>query len=129
MDNLVRQKLDGVSYSEIRSRLSGEGYSDQEITSIIRKVDEHVLREEVERGSRTRARTLYRAGLYIAVAGLALIVVSNAGWFLPNVRRWMVYAPFFIGIGIMFYGKWVPADTPGPDMKGPGKIRKKRPFK
>ena len=84
LEELVRQKLDGESYTVIRERLSEMGLSKEEISHTIREMDERVLRTEVELSRRRRAKSWYRTGLVIAVAGLLLSVGYNAGMILEN---------------------------------------------
>jgi hypothetical protein len=129
IEELVEQKLNGVSYTQIRSRLAEKGLSDEEIRSTIREVDEMVLRAEIEVGARERARSWYWIGLAIAVVGLVLTIGINAGWMLKGTPRWIVYSPFFVGIFLMYYGRRLQQRKSDPFDKGPGRIRKRRPFK
>jgi hypothetical protein len=129
IEELVEQKLNGVSYTQIRSQLAEKGLSDEEIKSIIREVDERVLRAEIEGGARERARSWYRIGLVIAVVGLILTIGINAGWMLKGTPRWIIYSPFFVGIILMYYGRRLQQKQTDPFDKGPGRIRKKRPYK
>ena len=129
IEKLVRQKLEGESYSLIRSRLSNKGFSEEEIRSTIRQVDERVLRAEIEKKGRESAKSWYMIGLGLAVIGLILTIGSNAGWILTGISRWTVYTPFFIGLLVMLYGKRLQQKQPDPLDAGPGRIRKKRPFK
>ena len=129
IEELIEQKLNGVSYTRIRSQLAEQGLSDEEIKSIIREVDERVLRAEIEGGARERARSWYRIGLVIAVVGLLLTIGINAGWMLKGTPRWIIYGPFFVGILLMYYGRRLQQKQSDPFDKGPGRIRKKRPYK
>ncbi|MEN8226564.1 MAG: hypothetical protein ABFS38_00310 [Bacteroidota bacterium] len=129
IEELVQQKLEGESYSRIRSGLAEQGFTDEEIRSSIRKIDERVLRAEIEQGSRNRAKSWYRIGLALAVAGLILTIGSNAGWMLKGIPGWVIYSPFFAGILIMYYGKRLQIKQSNPFEKGADRIRKKRPYK
>jgi hypothetical protein len=129
IEELIRQKLEGTSYSEIRVKLAEQGLSLEEIRSVIRRMDEKVLQAEVEGGSRLRARSWYRIGLGIAVIGLLLTVGNNSGVLLEDLPRWLVYAPFFIGILMMFYGRMLQRRQSDPLNQKFSKIRSKRPYK
>jgi len=129
IEELIQQKLEGKSYTQIRSQLAEKGLSDEEIKSTIREVDERVLRAEVEGGARERARSWYRIGLAIAVVGLLLTIGINAGWMLKSTPRWIIYSPFFVGILLMYYGRRLQQRKSDPFDNGPGRIRKKRPYK
>lgn len=126
---LVREKLEGESYTQIRSKLAARGISEEEISSIIREVDEKVLRAEIEQGRRNRARSIYRIGLAVAIIGLLLSVGSNAGIILVDVPRWIVYSPFFAGILLMFYARMLQRKQIDPLASGSDRIRRKRPYK
>ena len=128
-EELVEQKLDGVSYTQIRSQLEEKGLSREEIKSVIREVDDRVLRAEIEGGARDRAKSWYRIGLSLAIVGLVLTIGANAGWILKTTPRWIIYAPFFIGILLMYYGRRLQQKQADPFEKGPGRIRKRRPYK
>ena len=129
IEELVRQKLEGESYTQIRSRLAEQGFTDEEIRSAIRQIDERVLRAEIEQGGRDKAKTWNRIGLAMAVAGLIVTIGSNAGWILTGIPRWMIYSPFFVGILLMYYGRRLQQRQSDPFEKGPGRIRGKRPYK
>ena len=129
IEELVQRKLDGESYSRIREELAEKGFTEEEVRNLIRQVDERVLRAEIEQGSRERGKTWYRAGMAMAVIGLLLTLGSNAGWILKGVPRWIVYAPFFCGILLLYYGKWLQKKPAGPMKTGRGRIRGKRPYK
>ena len=129
IDELVQQKLDGVDYSVIRARLADLGLSKDEIKDIILKVDERVLRAEVEQSRQRRSRSWYIAGLVLAVAGLLLSAGSNAGLILTGTPRWVVYTPFFAGILIMFYGRMQQRRQMDSSGSLSDRIRRKRPYK
>ena len=129
MDELVQQKLDGESYSAIRSRLADMGLSGEEIREIILKVDERVLRAELEQSRQHRSRSWYIIGLVLAVAGLLLSAGSNAGMLLKGIPRWLVYSPFFAGILIMFYARMQQRRSADAKDTRSDRIRRKRPYK
>jgi hypothetical protein len=67
--------------------------------------------------------------LFIAAFGLILTLGANRGIILQGVSRWIVYAPFFAGIGMMLYGRYARQTPPDSRNHGPDRIRRKRPFK
>lgn len=129
IEELTREKLEGKSYSEIRGELKSSGMAAEEISQLIRQVDERVLRETLEQGSRQRTQQWYRSGLVLAVAGLVLAIVFNAGMVLTRFPALLVYSPFLAGILLMFYGRMLQRKKPDPTSSRPGPIRKKRPYK
>ena len=129
IEELAEEKLGGRSYSEIRSELKESGMSPDEISNIIRKVDEKVLAEAKSGAQPDKAKQLYRAGLILAVIGLAISVAFNAGILLRSIKPIVVYAPFLAGILLMFYARLLQRRKPEAEPKGPGPIRKKRPYK
>ena len=128
IEELVREKLDGKSYSEIRENLSKSGISPEEIRTLIRQVDEKVLNKTRERGSPDRAQQWYRSGLILAIIGLILTIAYNAEIILQNFPALVPYSPFLAGILLMFYGRAVKRKQQTPIEKGTGAIRKKRPY-
>jgi hypothetical protein len=129
IEELSMQKLEGKSYSEIRADLAANGLGPGEISKVIRQVDEIVLKSETEMKHRAKARQWHRTGLVLAVAGLLLSIAFNAGYILMGFPAWLVYTPFFAGILLMFYGRMQQRKQPGLYQKGPGRIRRKRPYK
>jgi hypothetical protein len=129
IEELVREKLEGESYSKIRARLREQGLTEQEIRVTIRKIDEKVLDTEMNQRHLGSSRQWYRAGLFIAALGLGLAFGASRGIILGDVPKWIVYAPFFAGIAMMLYGRYAQKRPPGDDGRGPGPIRRKRPFK
>lgn len=129
IEELVREKLEGESYSKIRDRLRERGLTEQEIRDTIRKVDEKVLGAEMNQRHLGSTRQWYRVGLFIAALGLGLAFGATRGIILEDVPKWIVYAPFFAGIAMMLYGRYSQKKPPGDDGRGPGPIRRKRPYK
>jgi hypothetical protein len=129
IDELVREKMGGKSYSEIRSGLSASGLSEKEVSSIIRQVDEKVLQETAKRGQIASARSWYMAGLILAIAGLILAILFNAGIYFESAPALVVYSPFFAGILLMFYGRMQQRRNYSKQQSKTGPIRKRRPLK
>ncbi|MCK4879012.1 MAG: hypothetical protein KAS82_00080 [Bacteroidales bacterium] len=129
IEGLAREKMAGKSYSTIREELSESGMSAEEISTLIRQVDEKVLSKITQQGARERAQQWYRSGLILAVTGLILSIAYNAGIIFENLPALVLYSPFFAGILVMIYGKAIQRKQSAPSDKGPGAIRKRRPYK
>ena len=129
IEKLAREKLEGKSYSEIRAELKESGMPQEEISLLIRQVDEKVLADAISEGKPNKAQQWYRGGMILAVAGLALSIAFNAGLFMRSLPPLVVYAPFFAGILVMFYGRLLQRRQPNKEKKGPSPIRNKRPYK
>jgi hypothetical protein len=129
IEKLIRDKLNGKSYSEIRKGLLEDGWGEEEVRELIRQVDEKVLEAAVKEGRPDRARQLNRAGLILAIAGLAVSIAFNAGLILQRLPAMVVYVPFFAGILLMFYTRITRVRGHGTRDRKPGPIRRKRPFK
>lgn len=129
IEALAREKLEGKSYSEIRAELKASGMPEEEISLLIRKVDEKVLADTIAEGKPDKVQQWYRGGKILAVAGLALSIVFNVGLILQNLPPLVVYAPFIAGILLMFYGRLLQRRQPNKEKKGPSPIRNKRPYK
>ena len=129
IETLVREKLGGKSYSTIRDELKEAGMSDEEITVLLRQVDEKVLNETVKQGGRMKIRQWYRIGLFLALTGLILTVAYNAGMLLRSIPAWLAYSPFFAGIVVMIYSRTLQRRQSDPPDDGSGPIRKRRPYK
>jgi hypothetical protein len=129
MEELAREKLEGKSYSEIRLELITSGLSEEEVSHLIRQVDKKVLAAATSEGKMDRATQWYRSGLFLAIAGLIISIAYNAGIILGNIPALAVYSPFIAGILLMFYGRMSKRQKPGHREKGPGPIRKRRPYK
>ena len=125
---LVREKMNGKSYSEIREELAKSGLSPDEIKTSIRQVDERVLGETVEQGERDPAKQWYRVGLILAVIGLILSIAYSRRIILINLPALLIYSPFLAGILLMLYGRTVKRKQKTTEEKGTGAIRKKRPY-
>lgn len=129
IDALVGEKMAGKSYSTIRKELSVQGMSDEEISSLIRQVDERVLNEIVKQGGRQKIQQWYRTGLALAIAGLILSIAYNAGIVLERFPAWLAYTPFLCGIVLMIYARVLQRKRSGPTDDNIGPIRKRRPYK
>ena len=129
IEDLAREKLEGKSYSKIREELKAAGMAPEEISQLIRQVDEQVLRETLEQGERQRSPSYYRWGLVLAVAGLILSIVYNAGLVFPRLPAWAAYSPFLAGILLMFYARMMQRKKSASAPRNPGPIRRRRPYK
>ena len=129
IEELVREKMGGKSYSSIRNELAELGMSEVEIKDLIRQVDERVLSETMKQGDPNRAQQWYRFGLILAVIGLILTIAYNAGIILENMPALLIYSPFIAGILVMFYGRFLQRKRSAPSESGTGAIRSRRPYK
>lgn len=129
IEELVKQKMDGKSYSTIREELTEAGMPEEEIKKLIRKVDERVLSETMQDGTKEKVRLWYRIGLIVAIGGLALSIAYNAGLTLRGFPAWVAYSPFFAGIVVMIYARALQRKQSEPEDTGTGAIRKRRPYK
>ena len=126
---LVREKMEGKSYSTIREELSESGMTDREITNLFRQVDERVLSETMKQGDSNRAQQWYRSGMVLAVIGLILTIAYNAGIIFAYLPALLIYSPFIAGVLVMFYGRFLQRKRSSPSDPGTGAIRRKRPYK
>jgi len=129
IEELYHQKLEGKSYSEIRANLAATGLKPEEIGTIIRKVDERVLKSETENRSAAKAAQFHRVGVFLAVTGLLITIGFNTGIIRTGLPPWLVYSPFLAGILMMFYGRMLQRKKSEPIYKAAGRIRTKRPYK
>jgi hypothetical protein len=126
---LVKMKMAGTSYSTIRNELSRSGISADEISNIIRQVDEKVLQETTRQVGLQKGKQWYRIGLVLAVAGLALSIAYKRGIIFNSLPALLIYSPFFAGILVMLHGRGLLRKQGAPEVKDPGAIRKRRPYK
>lgn len=129
IEELAREKMAGKSYSTIREELTESGMTAEEISILIRQVDEHVLHETATQGNPNRAQQWYRFGLILAVIGLIISIAYNAGIILEMLPAVLIYSPFFVGILVMVYGRFLQKKQSSPDISISGAIRRRRPYK
>ena len=129
IERLAEEKIAGKSYSRIRAELSQAGMPDEEIHHLIRQVDELVLEKNSQAGKAGKAKAWYWGGLALAISGLLLTLLHNAGLVLADRPPWLVYTVFFAGLALMLYGRHLKRLTTQKSESGPGAIRKKRPYK
>lgn len=130
IDALVKAKMGGQSYNEIRAGLREEGMSEEDMRVLIRQVDARVLKEATQGKARQSSRTLYVTAWAIALAGLGLTLAYRRGMIPVELPALLLYSPFFLGIVLMFYAKRMQG-KPRTEKKqeGTGAIRRQRPFK
>lgn len=127
IEELVRQKLEGKSYTHIKEDLRDRGFNEEEIRESIKKIDEKVLLAEIDKRYLSKSRQLYHIGMLLAVFGLILTLASNR--FLNQLPKYVIYIPFFAGLLLMLYGRKSQHKKPDLHKKGPGRIERKRPYK
>lgn len=129
IEEFARLKLEGKSYADIRADLAGDGMNPEEVSQVIRQVDEIVLKTETELKHSAKARQWHKAGLVLALTGLLISIAFNMGYVLTGFPPWLAYSPFFAGILLMFYGRMQQRRQPELSRKGSSRIRRKRPYK
>ena len=129
IEELAREKMAGKSYSAIREELAESGMTAEEISTLIRQVDEQVLHETATQGNPSRAQQWYRFGLILAVIGLIISIAYNAGIILEMLPAVLIYSPFFVGILVMVYGRFLQRKHSSPEVSVSGAIRRRRPYK
>ena len=128
IEELVRQKLEGKSYTHIKNDLRDRGLNEAEIRESIKKIDEKVLLTEIGKRYLTKSRQLYHIGMFLAIFGLILTIASNR-FILTQLPKYVIYIPFFAGLLLMFFGRMSNRKQPDLHKKGPGRIERKRPYK
>ena len=98
IEELYHQKLEGRGYSEIRAELAATGINPEEIGTIIRKVDERVLKSETENRHAAKAVQYHRVGLILAIIGLLITIGFSTGFIQTSLPPWLIYSPFLAGI-------------------------------
>jgi len=78
LEDMVKQKLEGESYSQIKAELAKLGFSQKDISEAMNMIDDKVLRAEIEHVSLGRSKQFYRVGLILAVIGLVFTIGNNA---------------------------------------------------
>lgn len=129
IEELAREKMAGKSYAVIRKELQESGMTGDEITTLIRQVDERVLRETIKQTGQKKAQQWYRLGMLLAVLGLMLSIAYNAGIVFRKFPALLIYSPFFAGILVMIYGRTMQKKQSGTTKRTPGAIRRRRPYK
>ncbi len=128
IEEFVRQKLEGKSYTLIRTDLGDRGLNKEEVRETIKKIDDRVLIAEMSKQHHSKSRLLYRTGLILAVLGLIMTIASNS-FILTNLPKYVIYSPFFAGILLMLYGRMLRRKPPVLYEKGPGQIKRKRTYR
>ena len=127
IEELVRQKLEGKSYTLIRTNLGDQGLNQEEVRETINTIDERVLLAEIGKQQQNKSRQLYLSGLILAVLGLILTIAN--GFILTHLPKYVIYSPFFAGVLLMLYGRKSRNKKPVLYEKGPGQIKRRRPYK
>lgn len=73
----VEKKVNGVSYSEIRKELSDKGFKNEQISLMIKEIDEIVLTKEFNQSITSKIPFQKYAGLFFI--GLAIIISIIVG--------------------------------------------------
>lgn len=91
----------GRSYSEIRKDLATKGFSEEEISRLIRVIDNEQHAKLQQKDSRGKAHTLMALGAVLFLAGTGITVYT----YLKGLSGYILYyGAIFSGIGIFFSG-------------------------
>ncbi len=104
IQELVRRKLEGESYSSIRKDLENKQLDESKVRELIRYIDDAVLKQETDKAKRIRAGEIKTIGIIVAAAGVVITLGSILG--LINTGGYIIitYGPLLSGLGLWGYG-------------------------
>lgn len=76
----VRSKQAGMSFSAIRKELEAKGYADDEITAMIKEIDDRVIDFALTRTSGSKARELRIIGMLVMLEGGIVTIATYFGF-------------------------------------------------
>ncbi len=94
-----------MEFSEMRKKLESDGFEKDDINTIVRQVDNQLIKAEKLRGSHTMGRNLYYGGLFVALAGALLTIATYAGIINIGNRFLVLQGPMAVGLIIAFAGR------------------------
>lgn len=91
------KKQNGIDFSEIRKELETKGYSNQEISNLIREVDKIILEGHSKTNSTNKNGSIKLIGYLLMGVGGILIVGTYLDWFNLHGKYALMGAPLLIG--------------------------------
>jgi hypothetical protein len=106
VDDFVDQVASGhLAFDQVRRQLESEGMEEQEIKTIVRRVDTEVQSKLLLQNKRSGFDQMIFIGLFLTLFGLVITIGSFAGLFTPGIGIIIIaYGPLFGGPIILFAG-------------------------
>lgn len=105
IDYYVEKSLDSdFEIDQIRKELSAKNIDDEEISIIVRIVDNEVQKRVITNSSGKKSNELVYVGLFLTVIGAGVTIGTYAGWFNTGNSFVIAYGPFLGGISIFLTG-------------------------
>ena len=100
----LAKKLDGMSLSEIRENLEKKGLSEEQVSVVIRSIDNKILRGVNNKAGNSFANEFIYIGLALILIGLFITIATYTGFISLGNRTVLMFGPILGGIGIMAMG-------------------------
>jgi hypothetical protein len=101
----IDQKSKGKSYSEIRSELKSKGISKEEISEIIKEIDDTILKGQHIKSKKKYGQVLYILGVTLIVYGIARELFSVYNYLNNETPIAIVILPFLFGVTLVHIGR------------------------
>ena len=106
VDHYIEQSLqDRFQIDQVRKELEANNVNGEEISIIVKLVDNDIQKRAVLKTSSKRANQLITAGLILTLAGIVLIAIGVLnGQIFTGGSIYIVYGPLFAGISMLVTG-------------------------
>ena len=104
IDYYYQKKQAGMGFGEIRKQLVDKGLDEETIKTIIRLIDNQILRDELKTAASRKARERIAIGATLTTVGLIVTVGSLLGFFNLGNTFILAYGPIIGGLGILGTG-------------------------
>ncbi len=94
-----------MEFSAMRKQLESDGFEKDEINTIVRQVDNQLIRAEELEGSKAMGKNLYYGGLLVALAAALLTIATYTGIVNIGNRFLVLHGPMAVGLLIAYTGR------------------------
>jgi hypothetical protein len=98
------KKHEGQSFSEMRKELESKGLSNEQITVVIRSIDNKLIKREVNEFKSGVATQLILMGFFLLVIGLLVTYGTYSGFINSGQYYYLYYGPIIGGVGLIGIG-------------------------
>jgi hypothetical protein len=105
INHYVQENLKGrLELDQIRRELETRNLKEEEIRTIMRKIDREIQDRLMNPGGSDNPLRLIITGLMIALIGVVLVIGSFSGWFAAGANYLLIFGPLILGLAIMITG-------------------------
>lgn len=105
IDHYISEVANGMDFQQVRNQLSKAGFEQEEISQMIKVIDNHLIHVDLSKSNRSVKREYFWVGVFLFSLGIISTLITFFGIVNMGSNFLIVYGPIIAGLGLMVYGR------------------------